>query len=211
MARNYYVNNDTTAAYSYGATAGPRNCTNDTCNTTDNVGTHVISSFSDRPEAYAIPVIFALIFIVGVVGNGTLIYIVIRNKNMRNAPNIFIVSLALGDLLLILVSVPFTATIYTFTEWPYGEAMCKLNEFLQALSLGVSVFTLTALSFDRYVAIVDPMKRHRTSSTAVTLFIAGTIWVISAVLATLELVAAHISYKEFPGKIMEICEIHPPS
>ena len=94
------------------------------------------SIFSRLPEAYAVPVVFAVIFIVGVVGNGTLILTVLKNKTMRNAPNIFIVSLAFGDLLLILVSVPFTATIYTFTEWPYGESWCKLNEFLQALSLG---------------------------------------------------------------------------
>ena len=166
------------------------------------------SIFSKLPEAYAVPVVFAIIFIVGVVGNGTLILTVLKNKNMRNAPNIFIVSLAFGDLLLILVSVPFTATIYTFTEWPYGETLCKLNEFLQALSLGVSVFTLTVLSADRYVAIVDPMKRHRTSSMADTLAIAGVVWLVSTGLAVLELVAAHIAtpYKDIP-----VCELHPES
>lgn len=163
------------------------------------------SIISNRPEAYAVPVVFAFIFIVGVVGNGTLILTVLKNKTMRNAPNIFIVSLAIGDLLLILVSVPFTATIYTFTEWPYGETLCKLNEFLQALSLGVSVFTLTALSADRYVAIVDPMKRHKNSSMADTLLIAGIVWIISTALAVLELVAAHIAT---PYGI-PLCELHP--
>ncbi len=165
------------------------------------------SIFSDRPEAFCVPVVFALIFIVGVVGNGTLILTVLKNKNMRNAPNIFIVSLAFGDLLLILVSVPFTATIYTFTEWPYGATLCKLNEFLQALSLGVSVFTLTVLSADRYVAIMDPMKRHRSSSTSETLAIAGVVWVVSTALAVLELVAAHIAT---PYGI-PLCELHPAS
>ena len=167
------------------------------------------SIFSNMPEAYAVPVVFAVIFIVGVVGNGTLILTVLKNKTMRNAPNIFIVSLALGDLLLILVSVPFTATIYTFTEWPYGETLCKLNEFLQALSLGVSVFTLTVLSADRYVAIVDPMKRHRTSSMAETLAIAGVVWLVSTGLAVLELVAAHIATPY--GKNIPLCELHPAS
>ena len=166
------------------------------------------SIFSRLPEAYAVPVVFAVIFIVGVVGNGTLILTVLKNKTMRNAPNIFIVSLAFGDLLLILVSVPFTATIYTFTEWPYGETLCKLNEFLQALSLGVSVFTLTVLSADRYVAIVDPMKHHRTSSMAETLAIAGVVWLMSTGLAILELVAAHIAT---PHPNIHVCELHPAS
>ena len=173
------------------------------CTTEDNE-----SIFSRSPEAYTVPVVFAIIVIVGVVGNGTLILTVLKNKTMRNAPNIFIVSLAFGDLLLILVSVPFTATIYTFTQWPYGETLCKLNEFLQALSLGVSVFTLTVLSADRYVAIVDPMKRHRTSSMGETLAIAGVVWLVSTGLAILELVAAHIAT---PYPNIHVCELHPDS
>lgn len=37
--------------------------------------------------------------------------------------------------------------------------MCKFSEFTKDLSVGVSVFTLTALSADRYFAIVDPMRK----------------------------------------------------
>ena len=78
-------------------------------------------------EAYAVPVVFALFFFLGVIGNGTLILIVLRNREMRNTPNIFIVSLAFGDLVLLLVSVPFTSTYFTFDSWPYGLYICKVN------------------------------------------------------------------------------------
>ena len=177
----------------------------------DNGTTHMISRFTGDPAGYAVPVIFALIFFVGIVGNGTLIFTVSKNKAMRNTPNIFIVSLALGDLILILVSVPFTATIYTFTEWPYGESMCKLNEFLQSLSLGVSVFTLTALSGDRYTAIVDPMSKHKGNPLLRTLLIACCIWGLAILLAIPELVAAHIVHKNYEGIVLELCESHPQS
>ena len=70
-------------------------------------GVHQTTHIVDMPESFAVPIVFGIIFVVGVVGNGTLIYTVLRNKSMRNVPNIFIVSLSLGDLLLILVSVPF--------------------------------------------------------------------------------------------------------
>ena len=100
----------------------------------------------EGPEGIIVPILFGLIFLIGIVGNGTLIFTVLVNKNMRNTPNVLIVSLALGDLLLLLISVPFISTIYTFVEWPYGEAMCKFTEFTISLSLGVSVLTLTALS-----------------------------------------------------------------
>ena len=161
-----------------------------------------------EPYAYIVPILFGLIFIVGTVGNGTLIYTVLANKKMRNAPNIFIVSLAVGDLLLIIISIPFSATYYTFISWPYGEAICKVNEFLQTLSLGVSVFTLTALAGDRYTAIVYPMKTHRGSAKMRTLMIAISIWVLSFVLALPEAVAALVVVH---GNGRRFCSIYPDS
>ena len=161
------------------------------------------------PEAYLVPVVFAAIFGIGVAGNGTLIYTVFRHKSMRNTPNIFLVSLAAGDLLLIIVSVPFTSTIYTFHQWPYGLVICKLNEFLQALSLGVSVFTLTALGAERYVAIAYPMK-HTNPSMVRTLLAVGAIWCVSAILASLEAVAARIQHHDYGVIKLVICDIHPP-
>lgn len=163
--------------------------------------------FHDAPSAYVVPVIFFVIFLVGTVGNGTLIYIVARNKDMRSTPNIFIVSLATGDLLLVLASVPFTATYYSFNWWPYGLAICKLNEFLQSLSLGVSVFTLTALSGDRYVAIVYPMSLHKSSSPVRTFVITGCIWALALGLATLDGVAANLE----PARVHagDVCTAEP--
>jgi len=70
-----------------------------------------------RPETYIVPVLFALIFVVGVLGNGTLVLIFIRNSNMRNVPNTYIFSLALGDFLVIVTSVPFTSTLYTVSRY----------------------------------------------------------------------------------------------
>ena len=157
------------------------------------------------PGVFVVPVVFAVIFIVGIIGNGTLIFIVLRNKVMRSTPNAFIVSLAVGDLLLILVSVPFSAITYIFQEWIFGVTLCKVNEFLQALSLGVSVFTLTALSGDRYVAIVHPMRRHKGSQTIRTLFVAGGIWLFSICLGVLELVASRLHDKY---EVL-VCSVHP--
>lgn len=48
-------------------------------------------------------------------------------------------------------------------SWPWGELICKLSETAKDISIGVSVFTLVALSGDRYFAIVDPLKKlHAT-------------------------------------------------
>ncbi|CAL1542290.1 unnamed protein product [Lymnaea stagnalis] len=134
-------------------------------------------------ESVLVPILFAIIFVVGLVGNGTLILSVIANKVMCNIPNILIVSLSLGDFLLILISVPVTSIYYTFVNWPFGSAVCKINEFIQTVSLGVSVFTLTALSADRYVAIVNPMAKLTGRTLRTTIATVVGIWVLSLLLA----------------------------
>lgn len=142
--------------------------------------------YNQRAETYIVPALFALIFVVGVLGNGTLIVIFARHRRMRNVPNTYIFSLALGDLLLIVTCVPFTSTLYTLESWPYGEPICKLAEFVKDLSVGVSVFTLTALSAERYCAIVNPMRRHvggHMGSRTVTLCAAIGIWILAICLA----------------------------
>nr|XP_018898508.1 PREDICTED: neuropeptide CCHamide-1 receptor-like [Bemisia tabaci] len=127
-----------------------------------------------------VPIVFGLIFLVGLLGNGTLVLIFARHPFMRNVPNIYIVNLALGDLLVIVCAVPFTTTIYTFDEWPYGPAICRLTETTKDISIGVSVFTLTALSAERYYIIVDPIKRHLSSRTW-TIVMVLVIWLISII------------------------------
>lgn len=70
-------------------------------------------NYSQRPETYIVPTLFAFIFFIGVIGNGSLVMIFVRHKHMINVPNIYILSLALGDLLVLLSSIPFTSTVYT--------------------------------------------------------------------------------------------------
>ena len=165
--------------------------------------------YNSTIEALVVPILFGLIFLVGVVGNGTLIFTVLRNKKMRNTPNIFIVSLACGDLLLIVVSIPFTALIYTMNFWPYGQFVCKLNEFLQYMSLGVSVFTLIALSGDRYTAIVYPMKKHQSIASVRTVGTAVAIWVLAFILAVPKAVMAHVTHDNVSWGDMSYCHLYP--
>lgn len=63
--------------------------------------------------------------------------------------------------MLILSVVPFVSIVYAVESWPWGTGMCVLSEFMKDFSTGVSVFTLVAMSLDRFVAIVNPLRRFR--------------------------------------------------
>jgi len=75
----------------------------------------------------------------------------------------YLMSMAIGDLSVILFCVPFTSILYTMNSWPFGEFMCKFSEFIKDVSIGVSVFTLTAMSAERYSAIKHPLRRFQAS------------------------------------------------
>lgn len=55
---------------------------------------------------YVNTIVSCLIFVVGILGNSTLLRIIYKNKCMRNGPNVLIGSLALGDLLYIIIAIP---------------------------------------------------------------------------------------------------------
>ncbi|XP_067119149.1 neuropeptide CCHamide-1 receptor-like [Centruroides vittatus] len=149
-----------------------------------NVTQYSYIPYHQRLETYILPIIFAVIFFVGLIGNGTLVYIFLHNRTMRSVPNIYIMSLALGDLIVIVGNVPFTSTIYLFDAWPYGEFICKLSEFLRDVSIAVTVLTLTMLSVDRYIAIALPIQKVTGShAKTLTVVIAIFIWCVSVAIS----------------------------
>uniref|UniRef100_A0A8C6U6B3 Gastrin-releasing peptide receptor n=1 Tax=Neogobius melanostomus TaxID=47308 RepID=A0A8C6U6B3_9GOBI len=118
--------------------------------------------------------------------NVTLMKTCLLVKSMRTVPNLFLSSLALGDLLLLLTCAPVDASRYLVDQWLFGRVGCKLIPFIQLTSVGVSVFTLTALSADRYKAIVKPLDLQ--TSTVSICVRAAAIWLLSVTLAIPEAV-----------------------
>ena len=86
-------------------------------------------------SSIVIPTVYGIVFVVGLIGNATLIYTILANKWMRTKSNVLIVSLAAGDFLLILISVPFATLLYTTDSWMYGDVMCKVSKLFVILLL----------------------------------------------------------------------------
>ncbi|XP_011704113.1 PREDICTED: gastrin-releasing peptide receptor-like [Wasmannia auropunctata] len=173
---------------------------------------NVYIPYEQRPETYFVPVLFSLILIVGVIGNGILILILLCDPNMRNIPNTYVLSLAVGDLLIMVTSVPFTSVIYTVESWPWGETICKLSECAKDISIGVSVFTLAALAAERYCAIVNPIRRHMAGLRAnpLTILTVTLIWVLAIVLAMPSALFANVYSIEIHENLtISICSPFP--
>jgi 7 transmembrane receptor (rhodopsin family) len=74
-------------------------------------------------------VLFSIVYFLGLAGNATLIVTILANQWMRTKSNVFVVSLAIGDFLLILVTVPMAAQYYVMKTWIFGEVLCKVGGY----------------------------------------------------------------------------------
>ena len=79
---------------------------------------------------YVITVIWSLLVVFGVLGNGLVIIIALAYRKLNDVTNCYIFNLAITDLLFILFCIPFTIFMYTSTNWLFGVTFCKLNHFM---------------------------------------------------------------------------------
>lgn len=114
--------------------------------------------------------------------------IVFRQKNLRTVPNLLVVSLAVGDFLFVLFCVPFGAVAYSLEYYPFSTFYCRFENFIINLSLGVSVFSLLALSVDRYKIIAKPLASHATDTSNQLKSVVFFIWLVAIILAIPETV-----------------------
>lgn len=89
--------------------------------------TKMIRTLSDHVFLF----IYALIFLVGLVGNFLVIYFVLFYKRMQTITNKLITNLSIADLLVIFFCVPVTASQHVSRNWLFGEVVCRASGFVQ--------------------------------------------------------------------------------
>lgn len=95
---------------------------------------------------------YGVLIVFGTIGNCLAVSAVIRKPSMRTPRNMFIVNLAVSDLLLCVITMPVTLMELVTVYWPLGNhvILCKLFGCLQAISIFVSTISITAIALDRY-------------------------------------------------------------
>ena len=87
-------------------------------------------------------VLYALIFLLAVLGNLLVIITLFQNKRMRTVTNVFLLNLALSDMLLAVFCMPFTLVPVLLRNFIFGAAMCVLLRYLQGELIGLGLVCL---------------------------------------------------------------------
>lgn len=127
--------------------------------------------------------LYVVIFLVSAMGNSLVCTVILRRKKMKTVTNYFILNLAIADLTLTCICIPFDIPVQEMNyQWPYGALLCRLLYPLQTLTLFASIYTLTAVSLSRFWAINHPL-RQQLSIRSAKLIIFG-IWIASLISVT---------------------------
>ncbi|KAK3594752.1 hypothetical protein CHS0354_014182, partial [Potamilus streckersoni] len=122
-------------------------------------------------------VAYASLIIISVFGNTLVCHVVIKNKRMHTVTNFFIANLAVSDLLLTVLNVPFNIARNLLDEWPFGDVMCRLMNFSLMVSVYISTFTLMGIALDRQQVLLYPLSPRM--SKPIGLVVLGLIWLIA--------------------------------
>ncbi|KAJ7405234.1 C-X-C chemokine receptor type 1 [Willisornis vidua] len=129
---------------------------------------------------YLVVVIYCLVFILSVVGNGLVVLVVTSSHTSRSVTDIYLLNLAVADLLFAF-TLPLWAA-YRAHEWVFGTVMCKAISVLQEANFYSGILLLACISVDRYLAIVYA-TRAATEKRHWVKFVCLGIWIFSVLLS----------------------------
>ena len=103
-------------------------------------------------------VLFAFTNVVAVFGNLLTFYAVYRNHRLRTVTNMFVIALAISDILMCTCCMPFTVVALFHGQWIFGKSYCLFQGFAVLTLAMVSIVTMGVIAVNRFFCVVKPEK-----------------------------------------------------
>ncbi|XP_061582361.1 type-2 angiotensin II receptor-like [Cololabis saira] len=140
--------------------------------------------WSSIPTSTVIPTIYSIICVLGTIANSLAVCVLAHGSaSRRTVANTFMLNLCVSDLLFLL-SLPLWAVYYSQGyNWPFGRSACKICGFLHNLNLYASIFFISCMSMDRYLAIVHPLRSQSARDPKRARLMCILVWVLACACA----------------------------
>lgn len=188
-----------------------RNQMNVSSNVFANLSPPTAGPYEDAPLSYDILItsilgtFLTLMFLIGVIGNVYTLIVMNISVRLTGSMYVYIVNLALADLLY-LSTIPFVVWTYFAKDWYFGDIGCRVLFSLDFLTMHASIFILTVMSTERYMAVVNPLdtfgrsRRYRRTVTCL-------VWLVSFVLSLPAMIMIDLKRDAHNGVEKRMC--HP--
>lgn len=140
---------------------------------------------SELPDRTVVQPVLYMLFCLGLLGNTTVLWVLLRYMKLKTMTDICLLNLALSDLML-------ASSLPLWSYDSYNLALCKLMTGVYQLGFYSGTFFVTLMSMDRYLAIVHAVAAMRARTLRYGIMASVTIWVISVILAIPQLLFASL-------------------
>ena len=122
-----------------------------------------------------------LLNVVSILGNTLVCISVYRNTRLRTSTNLYIVALAISDLLSAVFVMPFAAGVLISGNWPFGKAVCQVIAFFGPYVLYISPVTMGFTAVNRYVRMCKSNQQYKRFFSPLKSFISlASAWMLIA-------------------------------
>ncbi|KAM7064343.1 C-C chemokine receptor type 8 isoform 1-T4 [Molossus nigricans] len=147
-----------------------------------------------RDSKLLLAIFYCLLFVFGLLGNSLVILVLVIFKKLKSITDIYLLNLALSDLLFVF-SVPFQ-THYQLHQWVFGTVMCKVVSGFYYIGFFSSMFFITLMSVDRYLAIVHAVYAMNIRTARIGTALSLTVWLTAVTASSPLLVFYQVSSEE---------------
>ena len=127
--------------------------------------------------------LLSLIIVVTLLGNGLVVTAVASFRRLRSVTNYFVVSLAVADITVAILVMPYALVYDISEEWRYGWVFCYFFISCDVTCCTASILHLCVIALDRYLAITQPFSYHRKMSKRRALIMIASVWICSSAIS----------------------------
>lgn len=136
------------------------------------------------PVEQAFMLFFLILMMIGtIIGNSLVCIAVALVKRLQTPSNLLILSLAVSDLLVAVLVMPFAATNEAAGHWPLGDIVCDIFTSLDVILCTASILNLCMISVDRYFVITRPFQYAMKRTPKRMGLMIASVWMLSVVIS----------------------------
>ena len=151
--------------------------------------------------------ILVCLILLAFVGNVLVCIAVFKKAHLRTIPNMFIMNLAVSDILMAIVCMPISLHVLISGKWPFSSSVCDMHGFFMFTFGIVSQVNVSVIAVNRYFALCRPFECKAIFTKINVLFMIAILWILPSVASVPPLVGWGY-YAFHPGKAFCIYPFH---